>query len=150
VSGRLLAWHVTETAGFESAWVERDGLVLRAEGVSVGQLPGPCSLSYVLETDAHAATTLLRVMLRTTSAERKLELRRAENGWTVNSEPRMDLGGALDCDLACSPLTNTMPIIRHRLHVEAGDESFTMAFVRLPSLAVLAVPQRYQHLAIGS
>jgi hypothetical protein len=150
VSNRLLAWHVTETAGFESAWVERTGLALRADGASVGQLPEPYSLSYVLETDAQAATTRLRVRLRTTSAERELELRRDQKGWTVNGEPRTDLASALDCDLACSPLTNTMPIIRHGLHREAGDEWFTMAFVQLPSLAVVAVPQRYQHRAIGT
>jgi hypothetical protein len=147
---RLLVWHVTETAGFESAWVELTGLQLTARGAATGQRPEPYSLSYVLETDAQAATTLLHVRVRTIDDERELELLREGVGWTVNRELRADLAGALDCDLACSPLTNTMPIIRHRLQRDRGAEQFTMAFVQLPSLAVVAVPQRYEHLAAGA
>ena len=45
----LLVWHVTETAGFESAWVELDGLQLTARGAAAGQLPEPYSVSYVLD-----------------------------------------------------------------------------------------------------
>lgn len=146
---RLLVWHVTETAGFESAWVELDGLQLTARGAAAGQLPEPYSVSYVLETDAQAATTLLHVKVRTIDHEHELELGRNGSSRTVNRELRADLASALDCDLAGSPLTNTMPIIRHRLQTNQGREQFTMAFVQLPSLAVVAVPQSYEHLAIG-
>jgi hypothetical protein len=60
--------------------------------------------------------------------ERRLRLERDPGGeWTaeVDSEGELDLpvpggdaldlGEALDCDLGFSPLTNTMPVLRHRL-----------------------------------
>jgi uncharacterized protein len=142
----LFVWLVTETAGFESAWIELDGLELRAEGRTVGQRPEPYWLSYVLETDARAATTRLQVTAVTAVTETVLDLRRSGEDWAVNGEPRPELAGALDCDLACSPVTNTMPIIRHRLQREDGSERFTMAFVQVPTLRVLAVQQEYTHL----
>jgi hypothetical protein len=33
---------------------------------------------------------------------------------------RPDLATALDCDLACSPVTSTMPILRHGLQRSPG------------------------------
>lgn len=41
------------------------------------------------------------------------------------------LDDALDCDLAFSPLTNTMPVLRHRLHREPGEVRLVMAWVLL-------------------
>ena len=142
----LFVWLVTETAGFESGWIELDGLELHVEGRAVGQRPEPYWLSYVLETDARAATTRLQVTAVTAVTENVLDLRRSGEVWVVNGESRAELAGALDCDLACSHVTNTMPIIRHRLHREAGSERFTMAFVQVPTLRVLAVRQQYRHL----
>lgn len=52
--------------------------------------------------------------------------------------------GADDCDLALCPVTNTMPILRlgaHRKEVE--EEAFVMAWVALPSLAVVRSEQLY-------
>ncbi|MDO8185500.1 putative glycolipid-binding domain-containing protein [Conexibacter sp. JD483] len=54
---------------------------------------------------------------------------------------------ALDCDLAFSPLTNLMPIRRHRLDREPGERAFTMAWVSVPDLRIHADEQRYEHLA---
>jgi len=143
---RFFVWRVTETAGYESAWVELDRLTLRASGRVAGQLPEPYWLSYTLDTDESGATTRLDVTATIAQTEHRLELRRGEDGWTVDGEPRPDLAGALDCDLAGSPLTNTMPIIRHRLHKEPGTEQFLMAFVVVPSLHVIAAQQLYEHL----
>jgi hypothetical protein len=44
------------------------------------------------------------------------------------------------------PLTNTMPVLRHRLHETPGDRTFLMAFVEVPSLRVVPNEQRYTHL----
>jgi uncharacterized protein len=147
---RMYVWQVVETAGFETTWVERDGdgLRLRALGRTTGQLPEPFWMSYTLETDSNAATTRLDVRARLAGSERRLELCRGADGWTVDGEPRPDLDGALDCDLAGSPLTNTMPIIRHGLHRGPGEHAFTMAFVEVPALRVTAVAQNYRHLAV--
>ncbi|MGF6883001.1 hypothetical protein ABIA39_001942 [Nocardia sp. GAS34] len=143
---RFVLWQVVETAGFEAAWVRIDGLELRADGTVAGQLPEPYRLSYELRTDERAATARLAVACTTGSGETRLDLRRDEHGWTVNGHARPDLAAALDCDLACSPLTNTMPVLRHRLHREPGTERFTMAFVEVPSLRVVPSAQAYTHL----
>jgi hypothetical protein len=55
-----------------------------------------------------------------------------------------DLSAALDIDIQNSPLTNTMPILRHGFQRE-GSGDFLMAFVTTPSLRVEASPQRYEH-----
>lgn len=163
---RHLVWQVIETAGFEAAWLSLDGMLLRATGRAVGQLPEPYWLAYTLETDDRAATTRLQVTATTSEAEYELDLRRDGGGWSVNGEPRADLADALDCDLACSPVTNTMPIIRHGLQhgpgtsegtdtgsgavVGAGStHRFVMAFVEVPTLRVVASQQAYMHLGVA-
>jgi hypothetical protein len=162
---RHLVWQVVETAGFEAAWLSLDGMLLRATGRAVGQLPEPYWLAYTLETDDRAATTRLQVTATTGGAEYELDLRRDGGGWSVNGEPRADLAYALDCDLACSPVTNTMPIIRHGLQHgpgavvgegtdtdsgvgAGGTRRFVMAFVEVPTLRVVASQQTYTHLGV--
>src|SRR4029077_17083780 len=98
----------------------------------------------------------LLVTARGTGWNRKLDLRRNRRGrWSArtNSEGDADLpapGGdtstfseALDCDLGLSPLTNSMPVLRHGLLQGGGPEDFLMAWVSVPDLAVLASRQRY-------
>ncbi|KRC49992.1 hypothetical protein ASE16_13885 [Leifsonia sp. Root227] len=54
------------------------------------------------------------------------------------------LDGADDCDLALCPVTNTMPILRLGAHQRAVQETaFVMAWVALPSLAVVRSEQLY-------
>jgi hypothetical protein len=65
--------------------------------------------------------------------------------WTLDGERAPELEGALDCDLAFSPLTNLMPVRRHRLHESDGSHDFAMAWVSVPDLAVHRSPQRYVH-----
>jgi uncharacterized protein len=50
---------------------------------------------------------------------------------------------ALDCDLAFSPLTNSMPVLRHGLLEGGGPVDFLMAWVAVPDLSVHASRQRY-------
>jgi hypothetical protein len=52
--------------------------------------------------------------------------------------------GALDCDLAWSPLTNTMPVLRHGLLEGGGPLDFLMAWVSVPDLHVYPSRQRYR------
>lgn len=147
---RQLVWQVVETAGFEAAWLSLDGMALQATGRAVGQLPEPYWLTYTLETDERAATTRLQVAAATADTQYDLDLRRDGDAWSVNGQPRTDLADALDCDLACSPVTNTMPIIRHRLQRGPGDGThrFLMAFVQVPNLQVVPSQQSYTHLGL--
>ena len=146
---RLAVWEVTETGGVESAWLTLDGLALTARGRAAGQRPGPYWLTYDLDTDDMAATTRLRVTAETPAGSRHADLRRGPDGWTLDGQPRPDLAGALDCDLECCPVTNTMPVLRHGLHLGPGRREFTMAFVSVPGLEVVPVRQSYQHLGAG-
>ncbi len=146
---RHLVWQVIETAGFEAAWLSLDGLTLHATGRAVGQLPEPYWLTYTLQTDDRAATTRLGVTATTTDANYDLDLRREGETWYVDGEPRADLAGALDCDLACSPVTNTMPIFRHGLQHGPGAQRFLMAFVQVPTLRVVTSQQSYTHLSLA-
>jgi hypothetical protein len=144
---RLVVWRVIETAGFESTWLDLRGMTLRASGRVVGQTPRPYWLDYTLETDSKAATTRLAVDAEFSGGERHIDLRRDGGGWTVDGTPRPDLDAALDCDLGFSPLTNTMPVIRHGLHLGPGTREFTMAFVEVPTLRAIPMRQTYRHLS---
>jgi hypothetical protein len=78
-----------------------------------------------------------------------IELRHDGKGSWMGVKNAGDLEGALDVDLAFSPLTNLMPVRRHRLHEEPGTVDFAMAWVSLPDLAVHRSEQRYEHLEPG-
>lgn len=143
---RLLLWSIDETAGFDSAWVALSQDRLTASGRVAALRPTPYWLTYHLEADDGFATRRMAVEARWQDGAANLDLQRADRGWTVNGEERVDLGDALDCDLAACPLTNTMPILRHGLHRHAGQHDFVMAFIEVPSLRVVPSGQRYTHL----
>jgi hypothetical protein len=56
----------------------------------------------------------------------------------------------LDLDLAGSPLFNSLPVLRDRLHEGGGDaREYTMAYVRVPELSAERSQQRYTPLGRG-
>lgn len=143
----VLTWQVEETGGFETAWVELNGAGLRAHGRAMGLRPEPYWVSYELETGDAFVTRALHVTSHTADATYVLDLRRDDGGhWTANGHTVPGLDGALDCDLGMSPLTNTMPVLRHQLHRTEGHQDFLMAFVPVPTLAVRPNLQAYTHL----
>jgi len=148
VTATLRLWSIEESAGFDSAWsaLDMDHRTLAAEGHAEAQRPEPYSLSYVFESDPDWITRRMHVQARTAAGSRELDLRRTPAGWTVDGRERPDLAEALDCDLGLCPLTNTMPILRHRLLEPAPPVELLMAFIRVPSLEVVANRQRYTHL----
>ncbi|MFC4029980.1 putative glycolipid-binding domain-containing protein [Streptomyces polygonati] len=143
---RMLTWSVEESGGFESSWVVTGPGTLTARGRAVGVRPEPYWIEYVLETGRDCATRRLRVTAEDASGTRRLDLRCEGGRWTADGRPLPELDGAVDCDLGRSPLTNTMPVLRHRLHREPGEFDFLMAFVPVPGLNVRASRQRYTHL----
>jgi hypothetical protein len=145
-----ITWDVFASKGFETAWSEVGDSVLRARGRAVGTLPEPYWISYELETAEDFVTRRLRVTAETGAGTRTLDLRHDGHGrWTANGEPLPDVDGALDCDLGLCPLTNTMPVLRHRLHRAPGEREFLMAWVSVPDLAVRPSRQTYTHLGPG-
>lgn len=104
--------------------------------------------SYRLFVDEQGVVARLSVTSATAERERNLTLNRTEDGYwlldTGSGGSRAEFGGALDVDLAFSPLYNGLPIRRLGLHRHAGDQELPMVFVSLPSLQVELVSQRYR------
>jgi hypothetical protein len=152
----FLVWTGLEEWLTESAAVELDGGGLSAAGTQLGADPEPFRVDYRLE----APEFVTRELELTANAEgwrRHLLLRHDGSGaWNADVDDEGDVPGgtwdgslpdlsdALDIDIENSPLTNTMPILRHGFQRE-GSGDFLMAFVTTPGLRVGASQQRYEH-----
>jgi hypothetical protein len=125
---------------------------VRGSGVQLGAEPEPYRAGYVLVADDGWTTRSLVVEAMCAAGSRRLELSHdGEGNWTIGggSGDAAELAGALDCDLAFSPLTNLMPVRRHRLHEEPGSVDISVAWVSLPDLHVHRAEQRYEHVRRG-
>jgi len=141
LTGRFVVWRGLEEWLAEAAHMSLEPDRLRATGTQFGAEPQPYRADYELTTIEGWVTERLEVVVHDGDGERRLDLRRsAEGGWTANGAPLPDLGGALDCDLAFSPVTNTMPILRDG----RGSRDYEMAWVSLPDLSVRLSRQRYE------
>jgi uncharacterized protein len=161
---RLLIWAGEPGWRAEVAKVELGNGALYARGTQVATDPLPYRLDYHLDASAEDwVTRSLHIAAVGESWERRLRLERDPGGeWTADvdggGEPdlpapggdALDLGEALDCDLGFSPLTNTMPVLRHRLHRNPGQVEFVMAWISVPDLGVHVSDQRYEHLGVNS
>jgi hypothetical protein len=137
VTRRLLVWRGLEEWLAEACEVTLDADRIHARGVQLGAEPDPYRVDYELTTGADWITERLVV----TCGERSLDLRRGADGaWTANDEPQPHVEGALDCDLAFSPLTNFMPARR----LGGAPADHVMAWVSVPDLGVLRSEQRYE------
>jgi hypothetical protein len=143
---RVAIWRGTDEWRAEAASIELGPDRLTASGTQISDDPRPYRVDYRLECGGGFVTRLLEVA----TADERLALERADDGnWTANGEPLAGLAQALDCDLAFSPLTNAMPILRHRLHREPGERDFAIAWVDVPDLTVHVSRQRYTHVRPG-
>jgi hypothetical protein len=154
--GVLYVWAKDEPYGAELVELVAGAGTLRAEGVAIGTEPAPYRLEYELTTTGGYVTARLLVRARGEGWGRVLDLRRSSSGaWSCTTggdggvelpPPGGDLAavaGALDCDLALSPLTNTMPVLRAGLHERPGSEELLVAWVSVPDLGVRPSRQRY-------
>jgi uncharacterized protein len=126
---KLFAWQGPGI--FELAFVDLGDDRLTARGM---QLRAEYSLSYALETSRMFVSERLRAEVETVHGAGSLDLRRG-------TKPLKD--DVLDLDLQDSPLFNSLPVLRDRLH-EGGDaREYAMAFVNVPELSVERSAQRY-------
>ncbi len=160
MTGRLVLWRGIDAWRAEAAQIELEPDGLRARGVQLGSAPQPYRLAYELDaTGPGYMTRTLEVEAVGEGWARSLRVSRDDGGqWDIAAEvhgggglpppggdPRA-VAEALDCDLAFSPLTNTMPVRRHRLDDGEGARTFLMAWVSVPDLAVTPSRQHYTHL----
>jgi hypothetical protein len=137
VKRRQLVWRGLEEWLAEECTAVVDGERLLARGVQLGAEPEPYRVDYELVTGVDWITERFVAMCGSSS----LELLRSSDGvWTANGDVVTEVEGALDCDLAFSPLTNFMPA--RRLGSEPVDGLY--AFVEVPSLEVRPSRQRYE------
>jgi hypothetical protein len=141
-----VAWNGTPDWRAEVCEVAFSDDGLAATGAQLGAAPQPYRAAYELEARRNWVTRRLRVDVAGVGS---LELRHDGEGTWAGVANAAELEGALDCDLAFSPLTNVMPVRRHRLHEQPGAVEFAMAWVSLPDLQVHRSEQRYEHLAPG-
>ena len=140
MTSRVLVWLGLGAFRAEVAHVELEGDRLFARGTQIGIDPEPYEVRYELETGAGFVTERLLLESRTRGGVNSLELVRG-------SSAELDWGP--DCDLGFSPLTNTMPVLRHGLHRGGGALDLVMAWVSVPDLTVHRAAQRYTFLEPG-
>lgn len=153
---RELVWIKEANFGAELADVKLDSGRLLARGFAIGAVPVPYRLEYSLITSGNYVTSQLKVRAQGLGWKRKLDLRRDAKGiWESSgqAEGEIDLADGKadltalsesnDCDLALSPLTNSMPVLRHDLLDGGGPIDFLMAWVSVPDLNVRPSVQRY-------
>jgi uncharacterized protein len=153
---RMLAWAGVDGLRLEAARVVLAERGLRATGSMVSaQHDGDdeaYSASYSLATDE--ACVVQRLTVRTTRAqgEEHVTLTRSEEGiWLVDhgqGAVRTNFGGALDADLAFSPLFTALPVRRLSLHRDAARHDLPVVFVALPGLEVCRVSQVYRTVSL--
>ena len=132
---------------------------LTASGVAIGTDPLPYELRYELAAADGFVTRILTAESRGDGWHRGIELRHeGTGGWAVVAEGLGEPGlpaaggdpaavtGALDCDLGGSPLTNTLPVLRHGLLDGGQDVDVDTAWVSVPDLGVHRSEQRYRFL----
>jgi hypothetical protein len=154
---RFLVWSGVEEWLTESAAVDLGDDGLSATGTQLGAEPVPFRVDYQLAAPEFV-TRQLELTAMTEGWRRRLVLRHdGSGGWETEVEDTgeilggawdgslPDLSQASDIDIENSPLTNTMPILRHGFQRE-GSGDFLMAFVTMPSLRIEASPQHYEHL----
>ena len=155
---RLLVWRGVDSFRAEVAHVRVEDTRLTASGTQLGVEPTGYRLDYQLETGDEYVTSTLDARASGVGWERRLLLRRRADGdWECEAQASGDfelpdpggeareVRGALDCDIGFSPLTNTMPVLRHRLHEGGDGADFTMAWVSVPDLSLHRSEQRYEH-----
>ena len=133
---KLYAWQGPGI--FEVAFVDLVSDRLTARGT---QVRPEYRLSYALETSQMFVSEHFRAEVETVRGAGTLDLQRG-------TKPLKD--DVLDLDLQASPLFNSLPVLRDRLH-EGGDaREYTMAFVNVPELSVVRSAQRYVPLERGT
>jgi hypothetical protein len=152
----MVAWAGVDCLRLEAARIVLGARGVRATGSMVSapqQDVEAYSASYSLTTDEVCVVQRLTVRTTRAQGEQHVTLTRSEEGiWLVDhgqGAARTNFGGALDVDLAFSPLFNALPVRRLGLHTGAGRHDLPVVFVALPSLEVCRVSQTYRTVSLG-
>ncbi len=155
----MLAWAGVAALRLEAARVVLGDRSMRASGslISARQDGAEAySASYSLATDDAGVVQRLTVRTIRAQGEQYVNLTRSEEGiWLVErvgqgaGTIRTKFSGALDVDLAFSPLFNALPVRRLGLHRTAAQHELQVVFVSLPDLVVGCGLQIYRTVVVG-
>jgi len=148
----MLTWQAEDGHGLEGVRMIPGHGGFRALGrmVRVEPSAGGFTASYRLVVGEDGTLTRLSVTSATAERERHLTINRTDDGvWLLDTgsgtgDVRDDCAGAVDVDLAFSPMFNAIPIRRLGLHRQSGEHTLPMVFVALPDLEVRVVEQTYR------
>jgi uncharacterized protein len=156
----MLTWAGVDGLRLEAARVVLGECSLRASGSLVSTCQEDAEAyfaSYSLATDETGVTQRLAVRATRVHGEQYLTVTRSEEHlWLVDYQVdqgartlRTDFGGALDVDLAFSPLFTTLPLRRLSLHLGAAQHELSVVSVSLPGLEVGCVRKTYRTVSVG-
>ncbi len=142
-----ITWRRLDVPGRETARLGRSSHGWRLAGSATFTEPERQSaLEYVIDCDPDWRTRSCRVS--GTVGQRSIDVNiavDADGRWVVNGVECLAVSGCVDIDLNFSPSTNLLPI--RRLQLAPGEEADVMAaWLRFPSFAFEALPQRYRRL----
>jgi hypothetical protein len=151
----MLTWQAEDGHGLEGTRMLPGHGGFRALGRMVRVEPsGGFTASYRLVVGEDGRLERLSVTSATAERERHLTINRTDDGvWLLDTGTgtgavRDDCAGAVDVDLAYSPMFNTIPIRRLGLHREAGEQTLPVVFVSLPELEVQVADQTYRTVSV--
>jgi hypothetical protein len=153
----MLTWQTEDGQGLEGTRLHFGaGRSFRALSRMVRVHPdGEFTASYRLVVDADGALERLSVTSATAGRERHLTINRTDDGfWLLDTGgggaggQRDDFDGAMDVDLAYSPMLNSVPIRRLGLHRVAGEHTLAVVFVTLPDLVVTRRTETYRTVSV--
>jgi uncharacterized protein len=145
---RAIVWRnlLLDGTDYCTLWHTADGWLLK--GTVLGVLEGRRPMLAIYEVHCDEAWHTHRVQVQCTIGRdvKSLSLAVETRGvWRSSGEELRKIHGCEDVDLALTPATNTLPI--RRLNLAVGKtEAVVAAWVKLPDLAVQALPQRYTRL----
>jgi len=149
---RLLTWSSDDGRRLETVRIVVTERGMRASGYLVVVGRHSFGASYSVLCDAAGRTRRLTIHSDSSFTERGLSLTRTPGGpWldgAGKSPPLPELDLAFDIDLTASAFTNSLAIRRLGLHRRFGDESFVVAEVGVPDLAVGPIVHRYRTTAV--
>ena len=143
----MVAWERDdESRGHSMARRQRldDGWLFHGSEVLIGDATLSCTFSVVVGPDW--VTRHVEALCVSAAGETRLTLDAVDGRWTADGQPRPDLDGCVDVDVAATPLTNTFPI-RRLAHLPVGKPVTSgVAWVDVPALGVTRVDQTYVRL----
>ncbi len=158
-AGATYCWHgIEDRSRFDLVRLVRAEHGFAAHGASVTD---SYHLSWDLDLSADWSTRQLTMSVQLPDGERRLRLRRSEDdgrwdgeletcshaGGPTNLAPDLlrALDGSRDVDIGLCPFTNTMPINRLLAGLpDARWHPITVAWIKVPSLEVVAARQQYR------